>query len=430
MVLILNLCLLSIFYISAVDMTVKVENVYFSSVNFHTTLRWDAVCDVQQPCTYTVQYKVYGDKTWIDKSDCLKTQNFCDMTKETLENVKEKMMAKVYANATGNVTSANSKWFVPIRNTNISVPDVILSPSANSIVVYISTVPPLLYVNNYPKEREPKFSYIIAISNMSKLLFTEVTHHNVWETTHLAPDHYCISVQMKFEERTSNPSPKVCVNLNDLAHKEVIFGSAVAICVCLIILVILAVYLIVYRQMLHPKLHLPSNLNFNDVKAKSSASDYKSDEAFLAPSIFEGMEFGKHTLDSDDHEEHPQNKRYVSTETWRTGYVNFRQKYTDPNFPLSKTVELRNSTYGANAAQDCLLDYPSIWIPPEARYTKAKECLHYGHICNEYDYYNDLTSFKQDCNKPNQPYFNQEKKSHCLYMNEQFRAYTNISGDT
>lgn len=62
----------------------------------------------------------YGDETWTNKPDCFGTQKFCDMTKETLENAKEKIMAKVKANATGNVTSAKSKWFVPIRNSKLN----------------------------------------------------------------------------------------------------------------------------------------------------------------------------------------------------------------------------------------------------------------------------------------------------------------------
>ncbi|XP_072266538.1 uncharacterized protein [Pyxicephalus adspersus] len=235
---------------------------------------------------------------------------------------------------------------------------------------------------------------------------------------------------MMFEEKISNSSPSVCVDLNDLVTKEVILGSAIVICVSLIIAGILAVYLIVFRQMLHPKTYLPSNLIFNDVKTKSSASDYKSEDTFLASSIFEGMEFYKHSQESDNSDENSQNKRYVSTETQlRKGYVNFRQKYTDPNVTLIKTVELRNSTYGANAAEDCLLDYPSIWISQEPKYTKTKDCLHYGHICNENDYYNDLTASEEGFKKPNQPYFNQEEQSLCLYINDQFQAYGNISGN-
>lgn len=62
----------------------------------------------------------YGDEAWTNKAECRGTQNFCDMTKETLENAKEKMRAIVKTNATGNVTSAKSKWFVPIRNSKLN----------------------------------------------------------------------------------------------------------------------------------------------------------------------------------------------------------------------------------------------------------------------------------------------------------------------
>ncbi|KAM5165209.1 interleukin-20 receptor subunit alpha-like [Mantella aurantiaca] len=411
--------------------SVEVVNVYFISVNFHTTLYWDAVCDLQCPCTYKVKYKAYGDEKWTNKTDCWGTQNFCNMTTEILEknHAENYMVAKVSADA-GNVTSwKKSKLFMPIRDTNISVPDVSISTSANSIVVYIST-PPLLYFNTYPeKRRYKKVSFIIAVSNKLKLLWTNVTMDNVLKFAPLSPDHYCISVKMKFEERTSDPSETVCVNLKDLTAKEVILGSTIAVCVSIVIAVILGVYLIVYRHLLHPKAHLPSNLILNNVKTKSNASDYKSDETFLASSIFEGMEFCKHTLESDNSEGYPQNKRYVSTEAWRKDYVNFRHKYTDPNFPLSKTVELRNSTYGTSSAEGCLLDYPTIGISPESRYIKAKECLPYGHICNENDYYNGLIPCEQSFKKPSQPYFNQEEKSNCFYMNDQFQAYINISGN-
>lgn len=162
----------------------------------------------------------------------------------------------------------------------------------------------------------------------------------------------------------------------------------------------------------HLTLSLFSSLKQILHNKKSKPSDSKSDVNFLTPSIFEGMEPSKYILGSHENvKEHPQNKRYVSTETWRKDYVNCRQKDMNPNV-LDHTVELRNSTYGKDNFPE---EHPCAWITFQARYTKLNMSPHHTHFSKDEGYYNDLTS-REYCHNPKHSYVNQnDDLNHILY---------------
>ncbi|XP_068089485.1 uncharacterized protein [Hyperolius riggenbachi] len=409
---------------SDVHTGVQIRNVYFDSVNFRTVLHWEAVCDKQPTCSYEVQYKIYGEN-WKNKIDCWRSENSCDVTTETLmeRHVEEPMWGRVRVRQ-GNTTSTwkETKYFTPIQDTNITSPKVSLYPFWDSILVKI-TAPQLLYVTEHPEKAKECISFSITTSTLSKVLRTEDTEHNVWTVTNLTLGQYCISVEMKFNDITSDPSPKQCVILKDRTAEEVAVGSAFSV----VMVGILAVCLITYRHVFHPKTVLPQILAFNGLHPKTIGSDNKSDDPFSAPFMFEGMQYPRYTLEADNKaQKHPENKRYVSTETCRKDYVNFIQN--DVHVPLNKTLELRNSTYERNASE-CYItsEYPDVWISSDTRYTKDNPCLHYPLISNLSVYYNDLTACKKECNKTKQLYFNQERELHRFYVNDPKIIHNSIS---
>ncbi|XP_044148226.1 uncharacterized protein LOC122936200 [Bufo gargarizans] len=372
MVLLLKLCMWSCWYVSSVHMTLDVVKVFFRSVNFCTILHWETTCDGQPTCTYEVKYKVYGDG-WQQKTDCDRTKNFCNMTAEMLmkENVDEKIFAKVIVRAKNAKSSWKiSKEFKPIEDTIISPPEVAVTPLSDTILVHI-IAPLLLYHIKYAGTNyEKKMTFIIKVSALSQVITTEYTEKTIWTMADLPPGNYCISVNMKYGEVASSSSRNECVVLKDVIAEEVRVGSILAVFASVVVGSILTIYLILYRNVFYPKPPLPSNLILHNKKSKPS--DYKADGTFMAPSIFEGMEFSKYILASDEKEQ-SQNKRYVSTEIRRKDYANCRKKDFDQNVLLDKTVELRNSTYGTKPFP---VEHPNVWLKSQARYTEIERSPH------------------------------------------------------
>ncbi|NXN33330.1 I22R1 protein, partial [Nycticryphes semicollaris] len=69
----------------------------FSSTNFENILTWETEADIPPGTVFDVQYKQYGDKDWLNKSECQSiTRSFCNLTRET-ENFTENYYARVRA---------------------------------------------------------------------------------------------------------------------------------------------------------------------------------------------------------------------------------------------------------------------------------------------------------------------------------------------
>ncbi|KAG8582878.1 hypothetical protein GDO81_008209 [Engystomops pustulosus] len=197
------------------------------------------------------------------------------------------------------------------------------------------------YANtNYQK----KVSFIIRIFASSKLIKTENTEETKWNITNLAPGNYCISVSMMFGEITSLPSPNKCVEIKGIIIDKVYMGSILAVVASVVIVALLAFYLVLYRDVLHPKTPLPSNLILHINKL--NPCDYVSDADVVVPPLFEGMDFSEHILAFDKNfNKHPKVKRYVSTEIRRKDYVNCRQKGVNESIP-GKMLLLFSEAWG------------------------------------------------------------------------------------
>ncbi|XP_009646862.1 interleukin-22 receptor subunit alpha-1 [Egretta garzetta] len=112
-----------------------VKHAAFSSTNFENILTWETEADIPLGTVFDVQYKQYGEKSWLNKHECQSiTQPFCNLTHET-ENFTEPYYARV--RATGqNYCSSNwvhSERFEPRKETVIGAPEVEYIPYVRSI---------------------------------------------------------------------------------------------------------------------------------------------------------------------------------------------------------------------------------------------------------------------------------------------------------
>ncbi|NWI94980.1 I22R1 protein, partial [Pitta sordida] len=73
------------------------KRVAFSSTNFDNILKWETEADIPPGTVFDVQYKQYGEKTWLFKPECQGISHlFCNLTRET-ENYTEHYYARVRA---------------------------------------------------------------------------------------------------------------------------------------------------------------------------------------------------------------------------------------------------------------------------------------------------------------------------------------------
>ncbi|NWS11871.1 I22R1 protein, partial [Pachyramphus minor] len=73
------------------------KRVVFSSMNFENILTWETEADTPPGTVFDVQYKQYGEKSWLPKAECQSTsQHSCNLTRET-ENFTEHYYARVRA---------------------------------------------------------------------------------------------------------------------------------------------------------------------------------------------------------------------------------------------------------------------------------------------------------------------------------------------
>ncbi|NWR98574.1 I22R1 protein, partial [Pheucticus melanocephalus] len=69
----------------------------FSSTNFENILTWETEADIPPGTVFDVQYKQYGEKSWLTKHECQSiTQLFCNLSRET-ENFTEHFYGRVRA---------------------------------------------------------------------------------------------------------------------------------------------------------------------------------------------------------------------------------------------------------------------------------------------------------------------------------------------
>lgn len=128
------------------DTSGLLRHVKFQSSNFENILTWDGGSASTSDTVYSVEYKKYGERTWLAKADCQRiTQKFCNLTMET-RNHTEFYYAKVTAISPGGppVTKMTDR-FSSLQHTTIKPPDVTCIPKVRSVQMLVHpTLTPVL----------------------------------------------------------------------------------------------------------------------------------------------------------------------------------------------------------------------------------------------------------------------------------------------
>ncbi|XP_078398985.1 interleukin-22 receptor subunit alpha-2-like [Cetorhinus maximus] len=112
------------------------QQVNFNSNDFYNILQWQEASHTSKSTVYVVQYKMYGEKQWKNKTECWEiSQPFCDLTHETKD-----FMEPHFARVQALTTNGHSNWvlserFIPFWETAIGPPKIKLTPQARSVVV-------------------------------------------------------------------------------------------------------------------------------------------------------------------------------------------------------------------------------------------------------------------------------------------------------
>ncbi|XP_072189695.1 interleukin-22 receptor subunit alpha-2 [Excalfactoria chinensis] len=116
---------------------IKPREVWFYSLNFNNTLRWQpGRAGERETMLYFVQYKVYGQSKWQNKEECWGIRShFCDLTEET-SDAYEPYYGRVQAALDG----VRSDWslsrrFTPWRETMIGPPTIKVVHSNKFIII-------------------------------------------------------------------------------------------------------------------------------------------------------------------------------------------------------------------------------------------------------------------------------------------------------
>ncbi|XP_040821438.1 interleukin-20 receptor subunit alpha isoform X3 [Ochotona curzoniae] len=221
--------------------------------------------------TYSVQYFIYGQKRWLNKSECRNiSRTYCDLSAET-SDYEHQYYAKVKA-----IWETNcSKWaetgrFYPFLETQIGPPGVTLIPEEKSISI-ILTAPEKWKKNpeDSPVSMQQIYSnlkYNVSVYNTKskRMWFQYVTNHTV-ELTWLEPATlYCVHVEsfVSGPLRPTQPSEEQCIStLEDQTSAlkvKIIFWYVLPICVVVFLVSVMGYS--IYRYIHVGKEKHPANL--------------------------------------------------------------------------------------------------------------------------------------------------------------------------
>ncbi|XP_068015250.1 interleukin-22 receptor subunit alpha-1 isoform X1 [Melanerpes formicivorus] len=188
----------------------------FASTNLENILTWETEADIPPGTLFDVQYKQYGDKTWLSKQECQGiTQPFCNLTRET-ENFTEPYYGRV--RATGHSLCSpgwlRSERFEPRKETTIGAPGVSFVPSVRSIKFLIQ--PPYtplrdegghqLTVEDIYSKFGPVDYHLTIFNQRTQQKWTKSEHNKEFEVSNLEPDtEYNGTVYLCLFQKRSKP---------------------------------------------------------------------------------------------------------------------------------------------------------------------------------------------------------------------------------
>ncbi|XP_062484729.1 interleukin-22 receptor subunit alpha-1 [Pezoporus occidentalis] len=235
----------------------------FSSTNFENILIWETEADIPPGTTFDVQYKQYGEKSWLNKPECQSiTQPFCNLTRET-ENFTEHYYARVRATAQSHCSSnwVRSERFEPRKETVIGAPAVEYIPYVHSIKFLIQ--PPYTPLRDEDEQQLTvedvcsKFGaveYHLTIFNQrTHQKWTKNEHNKEFEVSNLDPDtDYNGTVYLSLLQRSSKSQVFWVKTLAD--HTWLLYCSvALALCTGLVFAAVsLGIYKYVKQQSAQP----------------------------------------------------------------------------------------------------------------------------------------------------------------------------------
>uniref|UniRef100_A0A8D0PCZ4 Interleukin-20 receptor subunit alpha n=1 Tax=Sus scrofa TaxID=9823 RepID=A0A8D0PCZ4_PIG len=200
----------------------KPTNITFLSINMKNILQWNPPEGLHgAEITYTVQYFIYGQKKWLNKSECRNiSRTYCDLSVET-SDYEHQYYAKVKA-----IWGMNcSKWaetgrFYPFLETQIGPPEVALTTDEKSISIVLTA--PEKWKKN-PEESSismqqiySNLKYNVSIYNTkSNRMWSQCVTNHTLVLSWLEPDTvYCVLVEslVPGPPRLARPSEKQCVS--------------------------------------------------------------------------------------------------------------------------------------------------------------------------------------------------------------------------
>ncbi|XP_014741051.1 PREDICTED: interleukin-22 receptor subunit alpha-1 [Sturnus vulgaris] len=209
----------------------------FSSTNFENILTWETEAEIPPGTVFDVQYKQYGDKSWLSKRECQSiTQLFCNLSRET-ENFREHFYGRVRARGCSS-SWVRSERFEPRKETIIGAPQVEHIPFVRSIKFLIR--PPLTPLRGEDGQQltvediYSKFGavdYHLTIFNQrTQQQWTKNEHSKEFEVSNLDPDtEYNGTVYMCLLQRRSKPQ---VFWVKTLADKTWVLYCLVALAFC------------------------------------------------------------------------------------------------------------------------------------------------------------------------------------------------------
>ncbi|XP_041108790.1 interleukin-22 receptor subunit alpha-2-like [Polyodon spathula] len=221
----LLVCLLHVCYSNAgggpaVHKVIEPKRVEFRSLNYNNVLHWKSGKRLDIKPLYFVQYKIYGDTRWSNKTACWGiNEKFCDLSKETSDN-REWYYARVCA-ATPDVQSdwVFSQKFIPYLTTVIGPPETKLWARETSILVQLKPPHSPFKRRNgswISMKRLHDLKYRIYITNneLDQLKHVLEGWNRTVQIENLTPrTTYCVVTEiiMVSQARKSQPSEKKCI---------------------------------------------------------------------------------------------------------------------------------------------------------------------------------------------------------------------------
>uniref|UniRef100_A0A8C5T7J5 Interleukin-22 receptor subunit alpha-1 n=2 Tax=Malurus TaxID=55806 RepID=A0A8C5T7J5_9PASS len=172
-----------------------VKRAAFSSTNFENILTWETEAEIPPGTVFDVQYKQYGEKSWLSKRECQSiTRLFCNLSQET-ENFTELYYGRVRARGCSS-TWVHSERFQPHKETVIGPPELEFIPFVRSIKFLIR--PPLTPLRGEDQQQltvediYSKFQSVdyqlIMFNPRTRQQWTKTEHNKEFEVFNLDPD--------------------------------------------------------------------------------------------------------------------------------------------------------------------------------------------------------------------------------------------------